>query len=66
MAEFPSHELVSARLLSVTVQLVCGCGYVTELTYGATDVGRTGRTYTCAGCRSAHWFNVTQEVGNGG
>ena len=61
MAEFPSYPLVSAALLRVTVRLICGCGYITELTCDASAIGETGRTYTCTGCRSSHWFNVTGE-----
>ena len=33
MAEFPSHPLVAVRLLEVAVQLACGCGKITVLTF---------------------------------
>jgi hypothetical protein len=57
VAEFPRYPLVSAEPLSFTVQLTCGCGYITVLTFGWNQAGETGRSYRCKGCGSSHWLD---------
>ena len=59
-------ELLGARLLQFRVLLTCSCGRDTDLTFGAGAIGVTGRSYTCGGCGTSHWFNVklaSEETG---
>ena len=62
MADFPAHPLRAVTVLEVTVQLDCGCGKVTVLTFPGDAIGETGRSYTCTGCGSSHWFSLAAEA----
>jgi hypothetical protein len=64
VAELPRHFLLSAVPVApdlpgqVRVLLTCDCGKVTDFTYEAGAAGETGRSYTCGGCRTSHWFTA--------
>lgn len=66
-ARFPSYPLAdvvplkAARPGAVRVLLMCGCGFPADLTFDASATGETGRSYTCEGCGSSHWFKVGED-----
>lgn len=65
MAEFPRYPLRDVTVLEVTVRLDCGCGKLTVLSFSGDAIGETGRSYTCAGCGSSHWFTITKDGSDG-
>jgi hypothetical protein len=64
MAEGPHYSLVSVvplvpdRAGLLRVALTCECGEVTDFTYPPRALGRS---YTCGGCETRHWFNVPAD-----
>jgi RNase P subunit RPR2 len=69
MASFPRYPLadvipLKSRDGETRVLLMCGCGHPTDLTFEASATGETGRSYTCEGCGSSHWFKVREDDTN--
>lgn len=56
---FPRRSIVSLRPVEGGVEVLCDCATVTVLTFDAGVSVPLESAFTCDGCLTVHWFELT-------